>query len=659
MTIRLSDNYIQDPSTQVWSRGGYSGIAYNDGDEVEHAIQNIIHQAKDISVLSTELRRSISDWPTLYHLSSLRSNLLRPLQARLSGASILEIGAGCGAVTRYLGEVGADVLALEGTLRRAQIARSRTRDLANVEVVSERFDDFRCEHQFDVVTLIGVLEYANLFVNEKNPHQAMLRRVRSFLKPGGVVILAIENQLGLKYFAGANEDHLGQPFYGIEGRYTPLQPETFGREVLNEMILNAGFSNSEFLYPFPDYKLPYSVLSESGINDSQFDAGALIRHSILKDPQLPPTPTFDLNLAIKPIVKNHLASALSNSFLVVASDSSASLTDPAILAWHFSSNRKPEYFKSCEFIRTGNRIEIQQTSPTTSAHNDNGLIKQQAASQEYKIGESLSQHIITRCLSSQNPPEVFQAILKQYIAFLLKDSGSSPIYPASADTVLDGALIDANPSNILIDIDGNWHLIDDEWIYQKPLTLGFVFFRAMLSLQTSGLFEKLFEGHEARIEHIKAIFRLGLVDFDDNLIQTYCEQEDLLQSTITGIMQQHFDQLKFPIKKRVDYAKIIANHDNYREIEGALKGFKALQDATSGLDKHISFLNGIINGQTEHIKALEANLKQKQMEVEHQKTTINQLAIEAKTLLSTVNSIQNSPTWRRITALRSFFHRVK
>ena len=38
----------------------------------------------------------------------------------------------------------------------------------------------------------------------------MLQRVRSLLKPEGKLIVAIENQLGLKYFAGAPEDHLGQ-----------------------------------------------------------------------------------------------------------------------------------------------------------------------------------------------------------------------------------------------------------------------------------------------------------------------------------------------------------------------------------------------------------------------------------------------------------------
>ena len=259
-----NSEYVIESQTQVLARPGYVGINYSDGDETELRIASIIEQATDITVLSTELRQHCTDWPLLYHLSGTRANILRPFVASLTG-DILEVGAGCGAITRYLGECGANVLALEGSPRRASIARSRTRDLDNVTVLSEKFDQFQCDHQFDVITLIGVLEYANLFTSGENPHLAMLERVRALLKPDGKLIIAIENQLGLKYFAGAPEDHLGQPMYGIEGRYRKDQPQTFGRQVLSNMLKQAGFSNAEFLAPFPDYKLPVSIVTEEGL----------------------------------------------------------------------------------------------------------------------------------------------------------------------------------------------------------------------------------------------------------------------------------------------------------------------------------------------------------------------------------------------------------
>jgi len=227
--------YQLNRKSNVWSHPHYSGIDYSDGDEIEERIAAIIEKANDITVLSTELRQHCTDWPSLYHLASARANILRPFESDLRG-NILEIGAGCGAITRYLGECGGKVLALEGSPRRAVIARVRTRDLPNVAVISDNFNNFQWDQKFDVITMIGVLEYANLFTNSDTPALSMLRRARALLKPNGKLIIAIENQFGLKYFAGAPEDHIGQPMYGIEGRYRIDQPQTYGRKTLAQML---------------------------------------------------------------------------------------------------------------------------------------------------------------------------------------------------------------------------------------------------------------------------------------------------------------------------------------------------------------------------------------------------------------------------------------
>ena len=313
--------YVLDGSTDVWLNPSYEGIAYNDGDEIETRIFNIIKNAADISTLSTELRQHCTDWPSQYHLTSARANIMRPFEKTLKGANVLEIGAGCGAITRYLGECGADVLALEGSPRRASIARSRTRDLDNITVLAEKFDQFKSDHQFDVITLIGVLEYANLFTPSDNPALIMLQRVRQLLKPEGTLIIAIENQLGLTYFAGAPEDHFGKPMVGIEGRYGKDQAQTFGRPVLTRLLQQAGFQASNFLAPFPDYKLPSSIVTEAGFAHQHFDASAFASQSVRRDPQLPEVCNFSLELAWPVVFANDLGLETSNSFLIIASPS--------------------------------------------------------------------------------------------------------------------------------------------------------------------------------------------------------------------------------------------------------------------------------------------------------------------------------------------------
>lgn len=350
--------YTKDTATGVWVRSDFTGIAYSDGDNAETELAKIIREAQDVSVLSDELPQHCTDWAKLYHLSATRGNILRPFEHLLTGR-VLEIGAGCGAISRYLGEAGADLLCLEGSPRRAAIAASRTRDLENVTVLAERFDDFKVEEKFDVVTLIGVLEYASMFSSAKDPALAMLKRIRELLKPDGYLFIAIENQLGLKYFAGAPEDHVGVTMYGIEGRYEHGQPKTFGKKELEGLINCAGFATSEFLAPSPDYKLPNSIITESGFECAGFDAAALAWQNVKKDPQLPESTTFNLERAWPVVVNNRLGMDLANSFLVVAGCQPSEPLAKNILAYHYSTGRKTRYCKVSLFVKTPLGIQVE------------------------------------------------------------------------------------------------------------------------------------------------------------------------------------------------------------------------------------------------------------------------------------------------------------
>ncbi len=249
---------------------------YSDGDDTENYILRTITQAADLSICSEELILAIKDWPTLYHLHPNRSNLLRPLANLLKGRDILEIGCGCGAITRYLGELDARVLALEGSYRRASIAAERCRDLPNVRVMSDNFLHFDPDQQFDVITLIGVLEYAGIYFAGEDPFRSMLERIQRLLRPDGLLIIAIENKLGLKYWAGAPEDHTGQAYLGIGNGYGADTARTFGRSELKELLSLSGFPSQHFLYPFPDYKLPTTLITEKGIGQTGFDAHMLL-----------------------------------------------------------------------------------------------------------------------------------------------------------------------------------------------------------------------------------------------------------------------------------------------------------------------------------------------------------------------------------------------
>jgi glycosyltransferase involved in cell wall biosynthesis/2-polyprenyl-3-methyl-5-hydroxy-6-metoxy-1,4-benzoquinol methylase len=484
----LASSYVFNEELGIWARPGFIGINYSDGKEIEQRIASAINKSSDISVLSSELRQYCTDWPSLYHLSSTRANILRPFESMLKG-DILEVGAGCGAITRYLGEVGANVLALEGTPRRAAIARSRTRDLENVTVLAEKFDEFQCDQQFDVITLIGVLEYANLFTSGENPPLTMLERVRALLKPNGKLIIAIENQLGLKYFAGAPEDHLGVPLYGVEGQYRKDQPQTYGRKVLGALIGKAGFASLDFLAPFPDYKLPVSIVTERGFLCEEFDAAALAVQSVRLDPQLPSILAFSPELVWPTIVNNDLASDLSNSFLIIASQTENEvLVSSDTLAWHFTTGRRKELCKVTEFVEIKNkaievryrRLDPSAPNPVVGRYLQNYLPDQD----KYITGNSLLHYlklVLTRDdWSIDDISNRLVELLKLLAEFAAKQGCVIDI--SNPFSKLQGEFFDYLPQNIYLSREGDFYGIDKEWVSNQELEIGYLIFRSLLTI---------------------------------------------------------------------------------------------------------------------------------------------------------------------------------
>ncbi len=479
--------YVLDPMTDVWSQSSYSSIAYSDGDEVEERIRCIISASQDTTVLSDELQSKITDWASLYHLSRARANLLRPFQSQLScGMEVLEVGAGCGAITRFLGECGANVLALEGSKRRATIARSRTRDLRNVQVLAEQFDQFSCSDKFDVVTLIGVLEYASRFTHEPDAALSMLKRAKSLLKADGSLILAIENQLGLKYFAGAPEDHLGIRMYGVEGRYGAHEPKTFGRRELLDLLSAAGFEEVSCLAPFPDYKLPKSILTERALNDETFDAAALISSAFLCDPQLSRPLAFAPELVAPVVIRNRLMLDLANSFLVVTGSLSKCTVSGSDIAWHYSTARRRRFCKETVFARTrdgaiGVRARALSTSDVAEETPSPPLRLAVPETSEYFQGHLLAREF--SCLLSRNGWTVkeLQTVLTRYLSIVQTTARERGVEMDinSINGVVPGWLVDALPSNILIRDHGEALLIDQEWQWKQDISVGFLVFRAI------------------------------------------------------------------------------------------------------------------------------------------------------------------------------------
>ena len=281
---------------------------YSDGDiEKEVLAYMDEYEEKDFEkVFEKDIR-----WPVIYHLTHLRKNILNWYPFK-ENAEVLEIGAGMGAITGILCEKAGFVTSVDLSKQRASGIAKRCKDKDNLEIIVANFNDIKFEKKFDYITLIGVLEYAPLYTNTDNPFKDFLNYIKSLLKEDGKLLIAIENQFGIKYFSGANEDHTTKKYDGILGYENKKGMRTFGKNELTDILNDCGFKYTNFYYPMPDYKLPQNIFS-----DEYQPIDKLLDYKPYTSCN--ETVDFDEKEALKDIVKNNMFGFFANSFFVEAS----------------------------------------------------------------------------------------------------------------------------------------------------------------------------------------------------------------------------------------------------------------------------------------------------------------------------------------------------
>lgn len=471
----MTRKYQFDQDHRIWVGPNTNTLSYSDGDTHEEYLFSAIANAKDVSTSSQELFSAIKDWPSEYHLSSARHNLLRPFLFQPTDR-ILELGCGCGAMTRYLGETGATVVAVEGSRRRAMIAAERCRDLPNVSIYCDNLIDFQMEDSFDFVTLIGVLEYANQFISGTDPIHACLTRAGSFISTDGALVVAIENQLGLKYFNGCNEDHLGIPYFGINGLYSNEGPVTFGRHALSEKLRESGLSTLDFFYPFPDYKLPGLILSEAALTDERLNVADLLFHNTGHDYPDSRNRAFAENLAWRVTSENRLIADLANSFLVIARPRVTQVKPADWLTKMYSRGRRyPRYQVETTIDLTAeNELAVRKKLLNTVGHSDVEWLRHTVKDCNYISGELLIVDIHKGMALDAGIDEL-ASCFAPWLNFLHANSKKSE----NNGLVLPGNFIDCVPSNVMKMPDGGMRYFDAEWESVTPIPMAWTVIRGI------------------------------------------------------------------------------------------------------------------------------------------------------------------------------------
>jgi SAM-dependent methyltransferase len=443
-----------------WSRmHSLEHVTYRDG--AEERVFDIISAAKDISSTSDELADQAATWAERYHLSTARANVLRGFRFS-PGTVALEIGAGCGAITRYLGEQCAQVDALEPVLSRARAARERVRDLDHVKVFVGSLPDIPALPTYDLVVVVGVLEYIGGGAADLEAQRAFLHQVQEVLRPGGTMILAIENKLGVKYLAGAGEDHTGRVYDSVEGYPAGTIARTFSRAELDVLLCGAGLA-PQFFSAFPDYKLPRALLA-----DQLYGTVPALAWRI---PQFPSpdrvgrwSKAMNEERLWRSLVQDGVGGNFGNSFVVAATKPGPSrapadteLWPTEQLAAFYQPDRRVKYATETRVLLRDGDVVFQRRPLRHSSDAGTPSTPPPASENSLVHGRDLLE------LMEEADDQELVLLLKQWVEVADRVAGNSETYQA-----------DLLPHNLVRSEEGNLWVIDEEpspWPFTRPEAL--------------------------------------------------------------------------------------------------------------------------------------------------------------------------------------------
>ncbi len=465
-------------------------------------------------------------WPILYHLSPLRENIVDFIPFTKED-KVLEVGSGCGAITGVLSRKAGSVTCVDLSKKRSMINAYRHTDCDNVTIHVGNFKDIEPDlpTDFSYICLIGVFEYGQAYIGGETPYEDFLKILMKHLAPGGRIVIAIENRLGLKYFAGCKEDHLGDYFSGIENYPGGGGVRTFSRPGLEQIFAKCGVENATFYYPYPDYKFMTTVYSDAylpGMGELSNNLRNYDRDRML---------LFDEKNAFDSIVKDGLFSVFSNSYVAVIGENFP------VLYTKYSNDRAPQYqIKTviCEDASGKRQVRKYPLTPEATDHvksmvlayenlckryedsvleiNKCRIVEREEdlyAEFEFVSGRPLSE-LMDECVEKQD----FEGFYKLFDEYMER-VGYNEEYP-----VADYDLIFAN---LMVDGD-KWTLIDYEWTFGKAVATKELAFRAIYCYV-------LEDEKRNAIDLGKVLDTLNITEKD---AESYREQEMEFQQFVTG-----------------------------------------------------------------------------------------------------------------------------
>jgi SAM-dependent methyltransferase len=412
-------------------------------------MRGAVKSVKGLPLFFHGLTSCLAEGPSRDHL---RNNLLEGVAELFdTGSSVLEIGPGHGTSTRWLGERFRRVDAFAGDLRSALAARAAASGLGNVKVYLGDISGTSFP-RYGMITMIGAqgsLECGHATCAH------LLKRLGRSLNEGGILVLAVNNEPGIK-FSGHSEK----------------PGPAFGRSELEEILKESGFNNIRFYHLFPGYNLTRTIISESNevlalrpYNWINMPAGGL-ECSI-------PGPLF-----LKAMTEAGLLWQLSSSFLALAARSrSIDLRAGWLIKKMNNQSYDKKFYHSVTLERNGpsayvvKRAPLPGSKPSFEARG----VEYRLENKEYVMGELLS-FSLYRALLEKDQEAAIEHTVK-----ILYDGLMSKYYTGKDDAagypLVSGEAIDYTLWNLVLMEGGELFFIDRKWTVKGNVPADLILFR--------------------------------------------------------------------------------------------------------------------------------------------------------------------------------------
>lgn len=562
-------HFIYNKDDDLYVCKDINQIDYSDGSE-DYFI-DLFKRIDNITAYDLGLLTYINNWPTRYHLSYTRTNLLDSVsQLFKNRGKVLELGAGMGALTPWLAENFESVDVIEGNYKRAKALRLRTKNYNNVSVFVGDIEQSQYpDTKYDLITLIGVLEYIPFYSKNISPEDAckvFLKKVKEYLKEDGILVIAIENKLGAKYFSGCTEDHNAQLFTGIMG-YPNQSPITFSREELGNILLESDFDNVQFYHAFPDYKMPDLLFRED--EDVYTTSPSIFARELFPDYSGDRKFLYMDPLVVESLFKARILHHFSNSFLVLCSPQSVNLkTDWLIKKYWNKEMTKPDFHHTINFMKHRDNIFVER-KPISNGVEKLELpnLRFHLKSEPFIKGDTLLLKACRYVIRNDNYGSLIE--LLKTLQVRLREEYSLNYFDEEGYLMVDGCCIDYCLWNIIVGHNNKFIFVDKKWNYKAPISEDLVLFRNLM-----GLFRIVYPFisenslSEFIVNILKRIYpKYNLSRFEFNInIENKFQKEIRISETPISDSYVSYNQKNFLLKKEnTDFLFLMEQANEFRK----------------------------------------------------------------------------------------------